>query len=80
MLIFIFNLKNMWDQSWDFIIREKSPIFETLFHFMMCWPTSIDAACSGAKSGIQSRTPHRDALRTHWALNFSNLQPSKQIA
>ena len=46
MLIFVFNLKNMWDQSWDFTIGEMSPIFETLLLFMTYGPTSADMTSS----------------------------------
>ena len=62
MLIFIFNLKNMWDQSWDFTIGEMSPIFETLLLFMTYGPISADLASSGTKSGIQNGITVGDAL------------------
>ena len=83
MLIFVFNLKNMWDQSWDFAIGEMSYIFETLLLFMTYGPTSADMASSGAKSGIQNGITTGDALidqAQKLLLCFVLYQPDTNIA
>ena len=79
MLIFVFNLKNMWDQSWDFIIGEKSPIFKTLLVFMTCWPTNADVACSGTKSGTQNGTLHRRCSYTQGHIPILSKQLEHEV-